>query len=384
MQSNSEKKSNNNIHELPSINTRYSGRIISKVVAITFGIIILFILVALLIVSVVKIDVTIDATGKLEPESLTLLHSSINGEIRKIYVKSGQTFKAGDLLVQFDSVKLSDQLDELFSKYSIMMIEYEKKSKSLPYEKKQIDFQITKAEAQLLKTKANLRQKINDFFTGANPDSLIRNYKKGSHITMDYALADIISAETEIENLNSQKESFVLKELELKSLLMEISQVKKSIQRHEEYIGRTKLFAPFDGIVLTQNVENLEGTYVNEGSSLFEISKTQNWKVILNVNEKDVYKIKIGDSVKIEIQAMKLDDDYLLIPGKIINISGEPVKDIGSQQSSGIYNVEVEIKTDNAAGYINRFKRGFTINANIIKDRDLIINILIRNIKDIF
>lgn len=383
MQSNSEKETNRKIFELPPINTKHSGRLVSKIVTITFGVILLLALAALLVITTVKIDTTIDATGQLEPEGLNILHSVISGEIKKVFVRSGDVFKKGDLLVQFDSIKLSDQMGELNNRLSLKLIEYEKQSKSLPYEKKQIDFQIKKAEAQLLKVKAALRQKVNDFFTGTDPDSLIRNYKKGTHITLDYALADVISAETEIDNLNSQKEAFALKGLELKSLLLEIDLIKKSVQRQKEYIKQTKVMAPFDGIVLTHNVENLEGSIVNEGSQLFEICKKTNWKAVLNVNETDAYKINMGDLVKIEVQAMKLDDDFLLIPGKIINISGEPSKDAISQQSSGTYRVDVEIGSKIPSSYFNKLKRGFSIQAKIIKDRDLIINVISKNIRNI-
>ena len=384
MQSNSEKKLNNNIYELPSINTKYSGKLVSRVVTITFGLILLFAIIALLVVTVVEIDVTIDATGQLEPSEVTSLHSSINGEIKKVFVRSGVAFHKGDLLVQFDSVKLSDQLNDLNDKLSMKLIDYERKSRSLPFEKKQLDIQEKKSEAQLLKAKAGLRQKINDFFTGADPDSIIQYYKKGTHITMDYALADINSAEADVDNIHSQKEAFVLKNLELKSLLVEVDQIKRSVAKQKEYINRTKLIAPFDGVVLTPNVENLEGSFVSEGSPLFEISKRASWKAVLNINEGDAYKVNVGDSVKIEVKAMKLDDNYMLLPGKILNISGEPYSDNAGQQSSGMYLVEVEIETKNHADYLAKLKRGFSIEAKIIKDRDRIINVLIKNIIDIF
>lgn len=383
MQKNSETKKNDKIYELPVIETKHSGKIISRVVGYTFGLLIFLALITSLVIITVKIDVTINASGQLEPANLKTIYNPINGEIEKIFVKSGEAFKKGDLLARFDTLKLFDQLEETNRKLSMKMIDYEKLGKTIPYEKNRITFQTKKAEAQLLKAKANLRQKINDFFTGTDPDTLIRNYKKGTHITLDFALADIISAEIEIENLDSEKKAVDLKNYELQSMMLEIDQLKKTIQRQREYINNAKLIAPYDGIMLTQNIENLEGSIVSEGSLLFEIGGDNFWKALLFVNEKDAYKIKIGDVVKIEVQAVKSEEDDMLLQGNIVNISGEPLKDKLAQQSLGNYGVEVEIKTANANEHLKKFKRGFSIEAKIIKERDLIINVLLKNIKNL-
>lgn len=382
MQSNSQKK-NDKIYELTVIETKHSGKIVSRVVSYTFSLLVFLALITLIVIFSVKIDVTINASGQLEPADLKTIYNPINGEIEKIFVKSGEAFKKGDLLVQLDTLKLFDQLDEMNRKLSMKMIDYEKLSSTIPYEKNRITFQAKKAEAQLLKAKANLRQKINDFFTGTDPDSLIRNYKKGTHISLDYALADIITAETEIENLDLEKRVIDLKNYELQSFMLEIEQLKKTIQRQREYVNKAKLVAPYDGIMLTQNVENLEGSIVSEGSLLFEIGGDNFWKALLFVNEKDAYKIKIGDAVKIEVQAVKSDENDLILEGNIVNISGEPLKDKLAQQSSGNYGVEVEIKTAKTNEHLKKFKRGFSIEAKIIKECDLIINVLLKNIKNL-
>lgn len=373
--------SSKNIFQLPDINAKYSSTVVSKVVSITFGVITLLFVIALLIVITVKIDVTIDAEGQLEPTNLFYVNSPLNGEIKKIFVKGGDVFKKGGPLVQFDSVKLCDQVEKLVRDMSIKKINYEMKIKSIPYEKTQNVIQIKKAEAQLLKAKANLRQKMGDYFPGVNADSFLVSYKKGTHITLDYALAEIISAEAELENLNSKQEVIDLKNLELKSLMLEIKQLDKTIERQKEYLKKTKLLAPFDGIILTEDLQRLEGTFATEGAPILEISQSNTWKAILNVGEKDVYELAIGDSVKIEIKAMKQSEEFLLFPGKVILVSAEPIKDRLSQASNGYYKVEVAINLKDAEKYLRKFKRGFSIKAKIVKDTDRIINILVKNIR---
>ncbi len=373
--------SNKNIYELPDIKSKYSISIVSKVITITFGIIVFLILAALLIITTVKIDVTIDAGGYLEPSGLAYIHSPLSGEIKNIFVKSGSNFRRGDLLVQFDSVKVADQLEKSVDDLAKKRIEYEIKERSLPIEFDQIELNRKKAEAQLLKAKANLRQKANDYFPGSQVDSLIKNYKQGTHITMDYAIAEIISAEAELDNYKSREQSTRLKELELQSIKLELKQLEKLIERQKEYLTKTKFFAPFDGKLLTENLENMIGAIVNEGSSLFEISETNSWKSVLNVSEKDVYELSIGDSVKIEVKAMKLADEFFLIPGKITNIAAEPSKEKISQVANGLYRVDVAVNIHDYEKSFDKLRRGFTIEAKIIQDSDKIINVLIKNIR---
>lgn len=372
-----------NIFELPEIKAKYSSKVVSKVVTITFSIIAMLILIAFLVVNIFEIDVTIDAGGQLEPTNLYYVHSPLNAEIEKIFVKSGDTFKKDDILVQFDSVKLSDQVEKLINDLSIKKIDYEMKSRSIPYEIDQNEIQIKKADAQLLKSRANLRQKMGDYFPGVNADSFLISYKKGSHITLDYALAEIISSEAELENLKTKKESIELKNLELKSLSLEINQLEKNIIRQNENLKKTKLKAPFDGIVLTEDLQRLEKSVASEGFSIFEISQSNTWKALLNVSEKDVYELSVGDSVKIEVKAMKQSDEFLLFSGKVVSISAEQIKDKSSQASNGYYKVEVAVDLKNSDKYLKRIKRGFSIDAKIIKNTDKIINILLKNIRKI-
>ncbi len=372
---------NKNVYELPDIKTKFSSSLVSKVITITFSVIIVLIVAALLIVTFVKIDVTIDVGGYLEPSGLTYIHSPLSGEIKNIFVKSGANFNKGDLLVQFDSIKVADQLEKSIDDLAKKRIEYEIKEKSLPIELDQIELNRKKAEAQLLKARANLRQKANDYFPGSQVDSLIKNYKQGSHITMDYAIAEIISAEAELDNYKSREQSTRLKELDLQSVILELKQLEKLIQRQKEYLTKTKFFAPFDGKLLSENLENMIGAIVNEGSSLFEISETNSWKAVLSVSEKDVYELSIGDSVKMEVKAMKLADEFLLIPGKITNIAAEPSKERITQSSNGLYRVDVAVNIGDYEKSFSKLRRGFTIEAKIIKDSDKIVNVLIKNIR---
>jgi multidrug efflux pump subunit AcrA (membrane-fusion protein) len=371
------------IYELPQIKSKYSSRLISKVVSITFGIILLLCLVALFVAIFVRVNVTIDATGQLEPSTLITLHSPVSGEIANVFVKGSQLIKKNQLLLQFDSVKIKDQLNKILSDLEIKKINYEIRKKTIPIEMEQNELQIKKAEAQLLKARAGLREKMGNYFPGVNIDSFTVAYKKGSHIAIDYAVAEIISAESELQSLRSKMDVQQINTMQLKTMSLEIEQLQTNVYRQIEYLSKSKIYAPFDGIVLTEDMGRLKGTIQNEGASIFEISSNNDWKAILTISEKDAYELVVGDSVRIEIKAMKLADDFLLIPGKVVSIAAEPIKNSNNQISSGNFKVEVALNVESGRKYLSRIRRGFSIDAKILKDNDRIINVLRKNIRKI-
>jgi multidrug resistance efflux pump len=329
--------------DLPELTTRYSSNVISKIISLTIGLVLFFIVLASIIIIIVKIDVTIDSNGQLEPKNLIYLYSPLNGKINKLFINEGGTFNKDDLIVQFDSIRIKDQIDKLKSEFITKKNNYRIKIFSINHEIKENDLLHKQAQSQLLKANANLRQKMYDYFPGVNPDSFLVAYKKGSHIAMDYAIADVIAAESNVESIQSNEDILKVRDIEIKSLLLEIQQLEKDIVRQKEYLLQTKLKAPFDGAALSDDLKKYEGAFVGEGAYLFPICEKGNWKAYLNVSENDVFELAIGDSVKIEIKAMKQSDEFLLIPGRVISISSEPIKVTQAENSSQKYKLEVAI-----------------------------------------
>jgi multidrug efflux pump subunit AcrA (membrane-fusion protein) len=385
MENNSNNNQQEKIYKLLSINSKYSITIVSKVVSITIALILLVDLIALIIVGTVNMNATIDMRGQLAPATLITLRSPLNSEIKKIFVKGGETFQKGQVLIQYDTLKLKDQIDKLENNLFIKKSNISIKKEAISFDVEQSELNIKKIEAQLLSVKTRLREKTIDFFTNANIDSFMVDYKKGTHTEMNIAFAQLISAESCLTNLRAKKDVLLLNsQQELRTLSLKVERIENEIKRQYELLKKTEILAPFDGIILTDYIGKLEGTVVEEGASLFEISQINNWKASLDVSEKDIHKISVGDSVKIEVNAMKLADEHELIPGKIISISAEPKERKFTQQPNSLYKVNILVNLSGSKEYSKKFKGEFNIKGEIIKDRDKIINILIKKIRSIF
>ena len=368
-------------YKLPEISLKYSSRLISRVVSTTFLVISVLLTASLVVILTVRMNITIDASGQLKPMTSIILHSPVDGKIKEICARGGESFRKGQVLVQFDSSKLMDQINQLKNDLSIKEMTLAMKEKTVPLDIEEDSLAVNKARAQVLSADANFRERVVDFFPGANMDSLMKAYKKGTHVALDIAYAQIISAESDLANLQTNRKVVELNShVDEGTLALQISELRDQLGRRRDYLQKTRLTAPFDGIVLTDNIRSLDGTVVSQGAPLFEISQTNEWKAALNVTEKDIYKISVGDSVRVEVNAMKLSGEYLMFPGKILAISAEPEENSSNQPSGRSYSVNVSINVTHAQKYVEKFKSGFTVDAKIIKHKDRIINVILKHI----
>jgi multidrug resistance efflux pump len=73
-----------------------------------------------------------------------------------------------------------------------------------------------------------------------------------------------------------------------------------ALRVRRERLRRFSLAAPANGIVLTDRTELLAGSAISSGETLIEIADPAQWRVILEVSEKDVRRIRPGDAVDVE------------------------------------------------------------------------------------
>lgn len=68
----------------------------------------------------------------------------------------------------------------------------------------------------------------------------------------------------------------------------QIEQAQAQLSLVEEKLARTALTAPFDGVVVTGDLAPLLGSPVEQGKLLFEIAPLDRWRVLLEVDERDI------------------------------------------------------------------------------------------------
>jgi len=81
---------------------------------------------------------------------------------------------------------------------------------------------------------------------------------------------------------------------ELSILQARLDEARAQIQLLDEQIEHTRLVAPFDGIVVRGDLSQALGSPVERGEVLYEIAPLGGYRIILEVDERDVSRVEVG------------------------------------------------------------------------------------------
>ncbi|MDD5772943.1 MAG: efflux RND transporter periplasmic adaptor subunit [bacterium] len=343
-----------------------------------------------------ELIVSVNVTGTIEPYTTVEVKSKASGKIINMPVEQGDYLKNGDLIAEIEKTFTQPVVDQAKADLDASMARLEKIKIDVKYEKEDNDRAVKTAENNLNISKLKLTQ----LQIGSRPEEIKRaqsNLEKAKS-NLDLAQSqyerlsklnekgfvskdDIESAKTKLESAQSDYEQ-ALQSLELTKTpatkedldmaRFQITQAeldlqkaqqkvvseesreqdiitaqtdvvkdKVALQLAEDNLKDTRVTAPMAGTILQTNVA--EGTVISSGMSLNSIGTTiavmaNLTKVYIDadVDETDIGKIQVGQSVKITVDAFPKKN----FEGRIIRIA--PLGVI--VQNVTTFNVRVEIK----------------------------------------
>jgi multidrug efflux pump subunit AcrA (membrane-fusion protein) len=87
----------------------------------------------------------------------------------------------------------------------------------------------------------------------------------------------------------------------------QIRQAEAQLALAEEKLSRVRIFAPFDGIVVSGDLSQMLGSPVEKGKALFEIAPLDSYRLIVQVDERDVRYIAVQQRGFVALAAMPGD-----------------------------------------------------------------------------
>lgn len=84
----------------------------------------------------------------------------------------------------------------------------------------------------------------------------------------------------------------------------QIDQVEARLQLVEEKLARTEVSAPFDGLLVSGDLSQRIGSYVEQGEELFVLVPEDNYRLMLNVDEKDIGDVSPGQKGELILTAL--------------------------------------------------------------------------------
>lgn len=203
---------------------------------------------------------TVNATGKIQPETEVKIAPEVSGEIIDLPFREGAEVKKGDLLVRIKPDNYKYQLD-------------------------QREAALAAARASAVTGKAQLQKAEEDFRRSQDL------YAK--HLISD---SDITAARTAFEQAQANYDNY----------LAQIRSQEGLLAQAQELLSKTEIFSPIDGTVSSRTNEvgeRVAGTGSYGGAEVMRVADLANMEVRVNVNENDVVNVKIGDKARISVDA---------------------------------------------------------------------------------
>jgi RND family efflux transporter MFP subunit len=99
-----------------------------------------------------------------------------------------------------------------------------------------------------------------------------------------------------------------------------IDQAEAQLSLLDEQLARTKVVAPFNGVVMKGDLSQSLGSPVERGQVLFEVAPLESYRVIVQVDERDIADIAVGQEGELVLPSMP-GDTFPLVVDKITPVS---------------------------------------------------------------
>lgn len=284
----------------------------------------------------------VSASGTVQPVIEVKIAPEVSGEIIDLFVEDGDSVPAGKVLVK---IRPDVQLSQL-----------ERSEATLNQQKANLE----SARAALSRSEATYERARQDY----ERQQKLWNEKVISEADWQLAQQNFKVAEND---LKSARQS-------LEAAKFIVSSTEATVKESRENVRRTTVMAPMNGIVSKLNVkkgERVVGTAQMAGTEMLRIADLKKMEVRVNVNENDIVRVHLNDSVLIDVDAYSADAKQF--KGIVTNIANT-ARDKTSADAITEFEVRILILESSYADLVkagNRypFRPGMTASVEIITTR---------------
>jgi HlyD family secretion protein len=238
----------------------------------------------------------VSASGWVQPQTRVNITSQVTAEIIEVPVKEGQIVLRGDLLVLLDTVQLQKDVDQ--TRYSLDEMKARTQASRTLYLQAEEEYERQKElfERQLI-------------------------------------------SETIVDNANY---SYKNRKFSHQAMVNQTKQAKARYEKALDNLSKTRIAAPMNGVLTFLDAEVGEiaaaQTPYTQGKTLMTISNLATFEVEVDVDETEIIKVEIGQSVKIEVDAFP----DTVFNGEVVEIGNTAViSGRGSTDQSTDFKVKV-------------------------------------------
>jgi RND family efflux transporter MFP subunit len=197
------------------------------------------------------------------------------------------------------------------------------------------------------------------------------NFRAGDLVGEGETIAHLDDRELRLERikLTSQREQFRRQQRQAMAeheraqteiIGAQIAQSEAQLELVEEQLSRARLVAPFDGYVVIGDLSQSLGSPVERGDVLFEVAPLDGFRIVLEVDERDIANVVIGQSGQLAVASM---------PGERFDFTVSKITPVNeAKDGRNFFRVEALLKGD-----IGRLRPGMEgVGKILVDERKLI------------
>ncbi len=283
----------------------------------------------------------VSASGKIQPETEVKISPDVSGEIIELNVEEGDSVVKGQLLIRIRPDNYQSFVDAQQAA-------------------------VNAARANLAQAKARLAQ------AQANNVQVSQNYERNKKLFDQKVISEAEFQQIQATYQSGRQEIESLRQ-SVRASEYNVQNAQASLKEARENLNKTTIYAPVSGIVSKLNVERGErvvGTSQMAGTEILRIANLNNMEVRVNVNENDIIRVGLGDSVIVEVDSYTSKDEKFK---GIVTAIANTAKDAASLEAVTEFEVRIRLLNESYSHLAKYNKRplrpGMTASVDIITER---------------
>jgi HlyD family secretion protein len=271
----------------------------------------------------------VSASGKIFPEKEVKISSDVSGEIVELYVKEGDSVKAGQILARIDPEAYVSAVESASANVNVSKSELSRSKSAI---------ETASAQVEQIKSQVETAKRTNERNKKLRADGVIS--------AQDLENSEATLAQLEA-NLHSAEASYRAAQHGAESAQYGVASSQAGYKEIKTNLNRTTIAAPTAGIVSKLNVERGErvvGTIQMTGTEMMRIANFNSMEVQVEVSENDILRVAVGDTATIEVDAY-LDKKFKGI-----------VTEMASSAANTVSGQQVQLTSDQVTNFIVKIR----------------------------
>lgn len=336
----------------------------------------------------VEMEISVEASGQVEPVKKKIVKSETSGTIEKVLIRTGQEVATGDTLFILDASEWIKEAAKLKKEIAINQRQRDELEEKLFFDRQKIDSNLDQARLEYEASDLRLEQIKKEY-------QLYEKYLKARNERAPH-LETLLPVKLQKNTLNRvqqrmtylhiERDALTVRAREIQTLRLVAERLQQEYDWICEQIEKTAVISPISGIVLTADIEAIEGDRVSVGSPILELAQLRDWQARVFVQEVDISKIEVGQEVRLYLHAFP-HMNYKIFSGTVVALpSRNQVAPPGAMPLNALYPVKIWIDEPfvRSGDRVYPVAYGMRLDAKIIIERNLIWKIAWKKITEAF